>query len=244
MMSIKTDLDRRTIFLSLSAIILAYLAISIFGGDIRAAFGLHPEKTMFLDIEQALFFGELPTHCFQLLHNPLLDIISIAFYSSLWWIPFLIGLILYHKDPRICSEMLRIFLLMAMIGFFFYLFFPGYPPWMAAREGLIDKIDTPWDSTAVGRHITEMTYLVQRNDIAPFPSLHVAFSLGAAYVLHKFSRRRYAYAYPLMMIFVVLYSGDHYVIDVLGGIFAFHISVHIAKKSNISDVKNIRFAAG
>ncbi|MDQ6938358.1 MAG: phosphatase PAP2 family protein, partial [Actinomycetota bacterium] len=58
------------------------------------------------------------------------------------------------------------------------------------------------------------------NDVAAVPSLHAALSLFLAIFLWPLARRRWRpllAAYPLVMAFSLVYSAEHYVVDILAG---------------------------
>jgi len=58
------------------------------------------------------------------------------------------------------------------------------------------------------------------NPVAAMPSLHTAYAMMAVAFFLPVVRRRWwplLLAYPLAMTFTLVYSGEHYVIDVLVG---------------------------
>jgi membrane-associated phospholipid phosphatase len=61
------------------------------------------------------------------------------------------------------------------------------------------------------------------------PSLHFAFSLLAVLFVAGLLRSRWRlllYAYPLLMAFTLVYTGEHYLIDVVSGA-GYAIAVHL-----------------
>ena len=111
----------------------------------------------------------------------------------------------------------------ALVGF---LLFPLAPPRLVPELGLADPTaadlaNTPgWD---VFQHI--------RNDFAAMPSLHVGYPLIYAAViwsLHPDSRwRGLAWIWPATILFVVVATANHYVLDAVGGAFAVAVALGI-----------------
>ena len=61
---------------------------------------------------------------------------------------------------------------------------------------------------------------IAANPVAAMPSLHTAFALFVVLFFMGATRRRWwplLLAYPLAMTFTLVYSGEHYMIDVLVG---------------------------
>lgn len=135
---------------------------------------------------------------------------------------------------------------LALLGFATYALFPAAPPWMAAQQGLIGPtarvIPEIWGQLGIpARFGVVGTGYQYANDVAAVPSLHAAYSLLIALELWpgfalRVPRRRaegtgargnsrvlgvlvrvLIVAYPLTMAFALVYSGEHYVVDILLG---------------------------
>ncbi|MBB4661470.1 phosphatase PAP2 family protein [Conexibacter arvalis] len=135
---------------------------------------------------------------------------------------------------------------LALLGFATYALFPAAPPWMAAQHGLIGEttrvIPEIWGQLGMPPRFGLVgTGYQYANDVAAVPSLHAAYSLLITLELWPSSglrvprrlgggddgsRNARAWtalvrlvlaAYPLVMGFALVYSGEHYVVDVLLG---------------------------
>src|SRR5829696_5629897 len=115
--------------------------------------------------------------------------------------------------------------LLAAAGFATYALFPAAPPWLASDEGALEPTDrivrfvsaaAPFDFFgAVWEHGARYA-----NDVAAVPSLHAAYALLVTLILWPMARRRWRIplaAYPLAMAFALVYTAEHYVVDVLLG---------------------------
>ena len=113
----------------------------------------------------------------------------------------------YHRLRRAC--------LLAHLGAQpVFLCFPAEPP--RALEGFVDTL-----SEVSGLDL-EHPFLVRfYNPVAAMPSLHVAFAVltGAAIAERSGSRvgKAAAYSYAPVVAFVVAATGNHYVLDAVGG---------------------------
>jgi membrane-associated phospholipid phosphatase len=115
--------------------------------------------------------------------------------------------------------------------------YPAAPPWAAAQAGLLPgvvKLPHPFGadvSTAGLTAHSSLGNLVPGNPYAAIPSLHagyafLAFLTVASLLLRSGLRFRrplaaLCFAYPLLQSLAVVYTGNHYVVDiVIGDLFA------------------------
>jgi membrane-associated phospholipid phosphatase len=123
---------------------------------------------------------------------------------------------------------------LAFAGLVTYVLFPEAPPWLAARDGLIDPVAR---TSARGwiwlhaRNVQELLDSAQRdgaNPVAAMPSLHLAFATLVALFIAPHITRRWRYLaalYPVAMGVVLVYTGEHYVLDLMAGA-AYALIVH------------------
>lgn len=161
-------------------------------------------------LEKALF-GGLPTlwlqdHLFALSPRPL-EWAAVIVHSSWFFVPLLAAvLVTFSRPERLGSFFIRWITLQAIVLPLFALF-PLKPPWMADHE-VIRVI-----ALRFGGQIDDS------NPLAAMPSLHVAFPLMIAL---WFLRERWKLPGIIMLIysaivgFEVVFSGEHYVVDVMG----------------------------
>jgi membrane-associated phospholipid phosphatase len=71
----------------------------------------------------------------------------------------------------------------------------------------------------IGNPVGLLTGFFQPDPVAAMPSMHAAFSLLVGLVLWSLRPRWgwIALAYPLGMATAVLYTGDHYIVDIVAG---------------------------
>ena len=178
--------------------------------------------------------GEVPTTWLQahLWRPPVVQwwevAVSLVYFSHFLAVPTTAVVLWVRSRPQWARFMRRWFTL-SLAGLVTYFLYPAAPPWWAADPrfggGLIEaaRISTKgWD--AIGLHGAGNTLnalqVEASNPVAAMPSLHTGFALMAVAFFLPVVRRRWwplLLAYPLAMTFTLVYSGEHYVIDVLVG---------------------------
>ena len=126
-------------------------------------------------------------------------------------------------------------ILLSVAGFVTYLLLPAAPPWYVARDGLLNGPDGQpviaylkpgaFEELAAalgfdGRYLYSLAFgSVNPNPVAAFPSLHVAYPVLTFLVLRRaFGRIGWlALGYAGIVAFSVIYTADHWVIDVIAG---------------------------
>ncbi|HVT22966.1 MAG TPA: phosphatase PAP2 family protein [Mycobacteriales bacterium] len=132
---------------------------------------------------------------------------------------------LYRKHPlryRSIRSVLIITNLTALVGFWFISLAP--PRMMPAFTDTLVKFHT-WGSIASGSIAKES------NQYAAMPSLHIGWSIWCAIAIATLASRRWVrilgVAYPLLTLFVVIGTANHFVLDAVGGavVLGFAIAV-------------------
>jgi len=117
------------------------------------------------------------------------------------------------------------------VGAVIYWLAPTAPPWYAGQEARAGREELPAEVAEVRRLMVEygerfwqqgwepLFSLLGGNPLAAMPSLHLATSLAATLELREVDRPAYllAAAYTTTLAFALVYLGEHYVVDLLGG---------------------------
>ena len=127
--------------------------------------------------------------------------------------------------PRWAQYMRRWFVL-GVAGLTTYFLYPAAPPWWASLHGYLDD-PVVRISLRGGRELGmhgafSIVKLGQAaaNPVAAMPSLHSAYAFMVVLFFALMVRKRWwplLALYPLVMTFSLVYSGEHYIIDVLVG---------------------------
>jgi hypothetical protein len=141
-------------------------------------------------------------------------IVTIALLGYLWW---------YRGD--IYRSLRNILVLINVLGFVVFWLYPVAPPRML--DGFTDVVAS---SHAFGSWHTG-PLASEANQLAAMPSLHIAWALWCTMALWLISERTWvrvaAVLYPCMTAFAVLATGNHFVLDMVGGAATMVVAVLI-----------------
>ncbi|GAA4591754.1 phosphatase PAP2 family protein [Actinoplanes octamycinicus] len=195
-----------------------------------------PHVTPLIDADKAMFGwltgGQVPTTWLQQhLYHPgetpwWLAVVTLVYVSHFLTVPT-IAVILWVRARAPWARFMRRWFTLCVFGLATYFLYPAAPPWWAHEHGQLTepvaRISTNgWD--VLGLHGAGNTLnalqVEQSNPVAAMPSLHTAWAMMAVAFFLPAVRRRWwplLLAYPLAMTFTLVYTGEHYMIDVLVG---------------------------
>jgi hypothetical protein len=192
-------------------------------------------------LERWVFGGHLPTAALQGWLHPAsgVDWLAVAgtvVYMLHFVLPIATAMLLWRYRPHLFHPYLVSLILLSFAGFVTYLFLPVAPPWFAAEAGKIGgapgEVAIAYLKPAAfadlvgffgldGGRLYNLAFTsLNANPVAAFPSLHAAYPFLTFLVL----RRAFggigwaAFAYFAFVAFTVVYTADHYVVDVVGGV--------------------------
>ncbi|UJR31449.1 hypothetical protein I4U23_018942 [Adineta vaga] len=165
---------------------------------------------------------------FRLNHTPFFDVLSGICYLN--WIPIPIAYSLYlyrYKTKRDYIDFAFTFLLTNLLGFVIYYIVPAAPPWYVELYGFDMNMKAPGSPAGfihfdriLGLKIFSSMYSKNANVFAAIPSLHAAYPLITV-LYGSLSKKLWLHIgfviFTLGVWFSAVYSGHHYVIDVLAG---------------------------
>ncbi|HMD56156.1 MAG TPA: phosphatase PAP2 family protein [Solirubrobacteraceae bacterium] len=174
------------------------------------------ERSLHLDPELSLDRWLAGHHTLGLLLSDYYDnahfIVTLGLLGWLWWRRADI-----YRPLRNCLVLVNVF------GFIVFWLYPVAPPRML--PGFADIVASThaigsWHTGALASHA---------NELAAMPSLHIAWAGWCTIALWQISDRRsvraLASAYPLLTAFAVLSTGNHFVLDILGGLLVLVLAV-------------------
>lgn len=191
--------------------------------------------------EAWLFGGTVPTvwlqqHFYDPMHVHLYDALATLVYTSHFVVtPLLAAIFWMHERRRFLRYIGRVIVL-SFAGLATYILFPEAPPWLASKDGVIGDVHRisarGWEylHASFANRLLIAGQNGGSNPVAAMPSLHFAFSLLAAMFVAERLRRQLrwlVYLYPAAMGLTLVYTGEHYVIDIFfGAVYA--LAVHVA----------------
>jgi membrane-associated phospholipid phosphatase len=165
-------------------------------------------------------FGRLPSLVLQQTFRfPVLDYVGAFFYSIYFFVPTIFAFILWRKSPRNYWKYLIAFGVLTYGALITFLFYPVAPPWIAVPNVLRILTGSVDPSLGVPVYKTLFDFL-SPNLYAAFPSMHSAIPWLVFLFAFKVWRWKSlpVLALPVGTWFSAVYLGEHYVVDVLGGI--------------------------
>jgi hypothetical protein len=152
-------------------------------------------------------------------------LVSFVYFSHFVAVPT-IAVVLWMRDRGLWARFMRRWITLFAAGLVTYFIYPAVPPWLAAQRDLIPDIarisTRGW--SAIGLHsagnLLNAAQVDASNPIAAMPSLHTGFSVLAVAFFLPLVRKRWwpvLLAYPVAMVFTLVYSGEHWVIDAIVG---------------------------
>jgi hypothetical protein len=165
-------------------------------------------------IERGLF-GSLPTlwlqgHVYPLSPH-LLEWATVAVHMSWLVVPGLAAVLVSFKRPDRIGSFFRWWIALQALALIIWAIFPLEPPWMASHD-VVRIIAIYRDGT-----------IPDGNPLAAMPSLHVAFPVLIAFWFYRERWKPPALAmlgYSSLVALEVVFSGEHYVVDVIGAVAA------------------------
>jgi membrane-associated phospholipid phosphatase len=150
-------------------------------------------------------------------------------------VPPLLAFILWVKRRALFYRFAATMLMLSFAGALTFYLYPAAPPWAAGERGLLPGLiriphnPAPNPSGAHGYHGFSITKLIDPNPYAAIPSLHAGYAfLCFLFVVALAWKTRWRWRalalgliYPLAQSFAVVYTGNHYVVDLaIGYVYA------------------------
>lgn len=198
-----------------------------------------------INLEKGLF-GSIPTITLQnLFYHPStvswLDYFATMFYFLHFALPLSFGFILWLYNRGYFRQFVTGILLLSYAAWVTFLMFPAAPPWLASNDGYLPKVYKILDVTLGAFpdkwNLPSVYHNFNPNPVAAMPSLHAGYPILVLLFAIKFFKK-WALAfgiYVLGVFFSVVYLGEHYIVDLIGGAFYALIGYFIAVRLHVYD---------
>ena len=185
--------------------------------------GIAPQVASLANIEKWLFFGRDPSEVLQhavsgtTLH--VLAVMATVVYFCHFVVPLLVGLVLWLRDRTQYLRFATALLGMCLVAFVFFMLVPTAPPWYANQAGVLPGV-RDLISTTLPSAVSPFYQTLNPNPTAAFPSLHSAFPFLCFLSLRRVYPRAswIALGWSFLVFISVVFLGEHYAIDVIGGV--------------------------
>lgn len=174
-----------------------------------------------------LVFGNLPTVYLQNWlwhgHTVWYDYVLYLPYMLHFVLPVALALLVWKLREKEYWRVVTTYLVVSFGAFLTFLAMPTAPPWLASQNHHIQHIERISGDVWYGLGLKNFPSFYEKispNPVAAVPSLHSAWSILFALFIYKLFGRRWgllACLYPFVIIFGVIYEGEHYAFDVIVG---------------------------
>ncbi len=214
-------------WLPLAAVLLAYDA----SRGLADGLGMPVHVGDIAEVDRWFGLGQLPTVWLQAhVDSRVWEAAATLIYSSHFVVTPLLLAVLWTRNRQRWARFVQMVVTLSFAGLVTYVLFPAAPPWLAAREGVIEPVDRISSAGWAVLGLPKAGALLegsqaQVNLVAAVPSLHTAFAVLVCLFLLPAARRTWQRAalvgYAVAMPVVLVWSGEHYVIDtLLGALYA------------------------
>lgn len=193
---------------------------------------------------ERFLFGEVPTLVWQdrFYHGVgLVEILLTFVYFTHFFVPVFFAFGLWLTSSKKYWDYVWSLLLLSFSAFITFLVYPAGPPWFAAFTGHLPPVnkiilEALAEFPHSGVRLPTLYQHVNPNPVAAVPSLHAGYP--ALIFLHLLELRSsiawWFLAYFLVVCSMLIYFGEHYVVDILVGVlyafFAFRLTLYIRNK--------------
>lgn len=183
-----------------------------------------------LHVDEWLFNGQVPTvwlqqHLYTRGVAHWWDRLATVVYLSHFLVSLILAIVLWCVNYQLFRRYLAAFVTLTLVTLTTYVLYPAAPPWMASLNEKIPHVDRVVQSTLHVLGSETVNTAVEKgaaysNPVAAMPSLHAAIPMMLAVFFWGVSRpwvRALLVGYALAMAVTLVYTGEHYVTDVLVG---------------------------
>ncbi len=183
-----------------------------------------------LNVDKTLFGGQVPTvwlqqHFYDAGVAHWYDRIAVPVYLSHFVVSLLLAVVLWCVNYRLFRRYLATLVSLTTVTLVTYLLYPAVPPWMAALNHHLPAVHRVVEDTLSVLDAETLSSVVEQgtaysNPVAAIPSLHAAVPMMLLLFFWRevgVGRRVLLALYGALMAVTLVYTGEHYVVDVLIG---------------------------
>lgn len=195
---------------------LIYYLVSKLHLPVFAEYPINLDKTIF-GVVPSVF---LQNHLLKNSEFGTLEKLLTVFHGTHFVAFLIVGFIIWIKDKNYFNIYKKSFYILLACGLSMYALIPTAPPWMASQLfGLMPPL-VHFNLEIYNGYIPDLTAGFNTDPVAAMPSLHAAFPFLCSLLLWKKFRFKAVpfYIYTAIILFTIVYTGDHYIADILAGI--------------------------
>ena len=175
-----------------------------------------------------MILGTYPTVYLERFINPLLtDILQLS-YSTYYFLPVVLGVILKIRGRQEeFNQGLALILLCFYLSYVGYMLFPALGP----RYTMLHLQSVELKGLYLFEKTSEILNAIEGIKRDAFPSGHTAVTLVVLHLAYKFEKRLFYIYTPIaaLLIFSTVYCRYHYFVDVVGGVGLYLLTIMISR---------------
>ncbi len=204
--------------------------VIVYGLAFHFAQALHMPVTYTpqIQIDKLIGFGTLPTVFLQQhLHLSLgIQAFCVLMYTTHFVFPLMLGFYLWHvRRGEGFGELMYTDVLLSLFAGLTFVLLPSAPPWLAAQHGLAPGVHSLLKQSLDGVGLDSIAAFKGDGNaydvVAALPSMHAAFPVVGFLVILKYRLPAWLLYLETVRVvgvwFMIVYTGEHYVVDVLAG---------------------------
>ncbi len=202
--------------------------------DLASMLGMPAHNLAGLD--RTLFNGYQPTLVLQAAVGSLSDTdvfedLGSVVYAMHFLLPIAVGAWLWAKDRVAFRTFGLTLVVLCGLAFATYVVAPTAPPWLAQPAAVRHLIEETIQRSSIPSSLVWLYSQHDYNLYAAFPSLHAGFPVVAASAAWSQDRRVGAplWVWAVIVWVAVVYLGEHYVADVIGGVVYAALAIAIVR---------------
>jgi PAP2 superfamily protein len=181
------------------------------------------------DADRLIGLGQLPTLRLQhAIGTPptWLGAYAVGTYLTHFFFPLLVGFYLWWRRSEGFTRLMYADIVVSALACVTTVLAPTAPPWLAAEHGLAPGVHDVLRHALTQIGLNDLAHYKgdakAYNTVAAFPSIHAAFPVLGLIALVRYRAPRWAQAAQLGQLlsvwFVIVWTGEHYVVDIVGGV--------------------------
>ena len=169
----------------------------------------------------------------------MLELLSVFAYLTHFFFPLCIGFYLWTRRSPGFRELLYADIAVSVLASITQVMAPTAPPWLAAEHGLAPGVHDVLRAALSDVGLPELARFKgdghAYNVVAAFPSIHAAFPVLGLLVALRYRVPMWLLVAQVLQLaavwFVIVYTGEHYVVDVVGGALYAFASIWIVRRA-------------
>jgi membrane-associated phospholipid phosphatase len=146
-------------------------------------------------------------------------------YMSHFFVSFIVAAVLWKTNYAKFRRFVPLFIALTFLGYVTYVLYPAMPPWMASGRHYLPHTVRIVPLVLDHLHLHSGAAVLTGgdkfdNNVAAMPSIHAAYPMLICLFFWKGAGTRTRVllaAYPLCMAFTLVYTGEHFVTDIVVG---------------------------